>query len=62
MPDYVITARAVQGSTFSDDPGPTCFLQVPEGAETIVPSDAIPRDEWVRKVVEKPGASSTQRA
>lgn len=55
MPDFVITARAAQASAFSDDPGPTSFLQVSEGAETIVPRDAISRDEWVRKVVAKAG-------
>lgn len=55
MPDYVITARAAQGSAFSDDPGPTCFLQVPDGAHTIVPSNAISRDEWVRNVIAKAG-------
>jgi hypothetical protein len=55
MPDYVITARAAQDSTFGDNPGPTLFLEVPEGAETIAPSDAVPRQEWVRKVVAKVG-------
>lgn len=55
MPDYVVTARAAQDSAFGDDPGPTCFLQVPDGAGTIAPGDAIPRDEWVRKVVARAG-------
>ncbi len=55
MPDYVVTARAVQGSTFSDDPGSTSFLEVPDGAENIAPNYAISRDNWVRKVVAKAG-------
>lgn len=60
MPDYVVTARAAQDSAFSDDPGPTCFLQVPDGAGTIAPSNAIPRDEWVRQVIAKAGRKLDQ--
>jgi alpha-beta hydrolase superfamily lysophospholipase len=55
MPDYVITARAPQGSTFSDDPGPTSFLEVPDCAPTTAPTQAIPRDDWVRKVIARAG-------
>lgn len=55
MPNYVVTTRAAQDSIFSDDPGPTSFLQVPDGAKTIGPSNAISRDGWVRKVIAKAG-------
>src|SRR5689334_4041042 len=55
MSDYVVTARATQNSVFTDDPGPTSFLEVPDNAPTITANNTISRDEWVRKVVAKAG-------
>ena len=54
-PDYVITARAAAGAAFGDDVGPTTFLRVPATAANTAPSDGIPRDDWVRKVVAEAG-------
>src|SRR5579875_1767312 len=55
MPDYVITVRAAEGSSFGNDPGPTSFLEVPEGAPTTAPHQAIDSGGWVRKVLAKAG-------
>lgn len=53
MPDYIVTVRNPQGDEFGDDPGPASFLEVPDGAPTISPQNAISRDDWVRKVIAK---------
>jgi pimeloyl-ACP methyl ester carboxylesterase len=51
VPDYIITARAVHGEAFGDMPGPSSFLEVPDNAAEIAPANALPRQDWVRKVV-----------
>jgi esterase/lipase superfamily enzyme len=51
VPDYILTARAVQGRTFGDAPAPSSFLEVPDNASDITPADVIPRQDWIRKVI-----------
>jgi hypothetical protein len=52
MPDYVITVRAQDPATgaYTDDPGPTQFLQVPDGATDYSHVVVLSPDVWVNQV------------
>lgn len=48
--DYVMCARAVNKNTFTAEPGPTIFLQVPEH-ELPSPKHAVTKkDAWVKRL------------
>ncbi len=47
--DYVLSARAADGNGFVNSPGPSSFLQVPDG-ESPAPKHAIDRVQWYQAV------------
>lgn len=51
MPDqFVMCARAVENGHFTDEPGPTLFLMVPEGKRPL-PEHAVKKpDQWFKKL------------
>jgi hypothetical protein len=52
MPDYVISVRAPRdANSFTEEPGPTLFLEVPDGAAATSPAHQIDPDDWVRRVI-----------
>ncbi len=50
MPDFVISVRRVRGGKFDAEPGKARFLKVPSN-QLPKPSHAIPRSEWVDRVM-----------
>lgn len=52
MSDYIFSARAISGSTFSNDVDTkTHYLSVPDGAATILPAHEINSDIWVKNLI-----------
>lgn len=49
MDRFVMCTRAVRGSKFLAEPGPTLYLQVPAG-EKPAPTHAVRRDVWVKRL------------
>lgn len=48
--NYVMCARAVDNTKFTNEPGPTLYLQVPDG-QTPAPKHAvIKKDAWVKRL------------
>jgi pimeloyl-ACP methyl ester carboxylesterase len=50
--DYIFAARNVSGQAFGSNPGTTKFLEIPAAATVHRPAMAIPRTDWIRKVIE----------
>lgn len=51
MHDFVVCVRSVKNGSFSNEPGPTYFLQVPEQADAIHISHKVSKkSEWVTRV------------
>ena len=48
--DYIFCARNVQAGGFGSDPGPTRFLEIPDGSADYGPVQAIPRRLWFDRV------------
>jgi pimeloyl-ACP methyl ester carboxylesterase len=49
--DYIFCARNTSAGVFGTNPGPTKFLEVPDGASSHTPAMAIARRDWFRKVI-----------
>ncbi len=53
MSDYVISARQVRKERFEAEPGPSRFLEVPDGALALPAHEVRRKDAWVRRVRRK---------
>lgn len=61
MPDFLISARRIKNAVFSAEPGPVRFLKVPSN-QLPKPSHAIPRSEWVDRVLQDAHAGKEDRS
>lgn len=59
MPDYIVCTRAIEGGSFSSEPGPTRFLRVPE-KKNPSPSHQINRTTFIEEVVGTPSAQKCE--
>lgn len=59
MPDYHVCTRAIEGGSFSSEPGPTRFLKVPDKTNSVH-SHEINRTTFIEEVVGKPSAKKCQ--
>ncbi len=50
--DYVFSVRSTKGGAFSNEPGASRFLEVPDTATDLVPEQKITKTSWVNKVIE----------
>lgn len=50
MPDFVISARRVKAGKFQAEPGPSLFLEVPDGSLPRPDHQAKRTDAWVKRV------------
>ena len=48
--DYVFCVRSIRSGSFSNEPGATHFLEVPEGSASITPGQRITKRNWVKRV------------
>jgi hypothetical protein len=51
--DYVFCVRSVRSGEFSNEPGATHFLAVPENSGRTEPGQAIRKRDWVAAVLEE---------
>lgn len=49
--NFVITARQLKKGAYSEDPGPSCFLEVQDADSTLDPKRAVDRNTWVRDLI-----------
>jgi esterase/lipase superfamily enzyme len=49
--NFVITARKAKNDQYSEDPGPSCFLEVPDSSSGINGVKNIGQDAWVRDLI-----------
>lgn len=49
--DYVFSVRSTSKGKFSDEPGASHFLEVPETVNNLNPSQKITKADWVKKVM-----------
>ncbi len=59
MPDYIVCTRAIEGGSFSSEPGPTRFLKVPD-KKNPAPSHQINRTTFIEEVVGTPTAQKCE--
>lgn len=52
--DFFVTVRKVISNAFSDLPGDTSFLEVPDDSQ-LDPKQSVRVDDWVRKVIDAAG-------
>jgi len=58
VPDFIITARAQDAAgAFTDNPGPTTFLTVPDGALDYSQATILAPDDWIDRVVALAGTA-----
>jgi Alpha/beta hydrolase of unknown function (DUF900) len=55
MPDYIVCTRTIKGDSFSNEPGPTRFLKIPD-KRNPGPSHGINRTAFIADVVGTPQA------
>ena len=48
--DYIFTVRSIKGGSFSDEPGATHFLAVPEDRDDVRPEQKITKTQWFNAV------------
>lgn len=51
--DYVFCVRSVRRGEFSNEPGATHFLAVPDGANNTVPDQGVRKRDWVAGILEE---------
>ena len=51
--DYVITARkpTADNTGYTDNPGESDFIKIPDTAPSYTPADEIPRTDWINEVL-----------
>jgi esterase/lipase superfamily enzyme len=59
MPDYIICTRAIEGGSFSSEPGSTRFLKVPDNTNPAPPHQ-INKSAFINDVVGKPNAQKCE--
>lgn len=51
--DYVFCVRSIRGGAFSDEPGASHWLEIPEGIAMPTPDHRIKKTDWINRVIKQ---------